>query len=295
MIDVELNRFLDYLVNSKRNPAAKTYRSSLSSFVSWLGERNKTLSTFTTADADEFFRNIENQNTANMFLASLKSFMAHKFQSMSVEDPRFAIENQRYMQLGALRARPTRTKRAKVALTPLEVGELLDVIKRRRNHEVLYAGAVLCFYFGARPMEQEHFMRTSGVQNPAVINWKNNSMMLWTTKLCVPRYLAWHDKITPYVKTWCGALPFTTPGEWITTHLNNYEIGGVKITARTGRKTVQTNFRMGGIEDWITDAVLGHVNRNSAISDTYSDFTMYEKNIRDAFINKHYMIVNDII
>jgi site-specific recombinase XerD len=292
MIDVELNRFLDYLTNSKKSPAAKTYRSSLSSFVSWLEERNKTLSTFTTADADEFFCNIENQNTANMFLAALKSFMSHRFRSMSVEDPRFPIENQRYLQLDYIKTRKKRMNRGKVALTPSEISELLEEIKRHKRSEVLYAGTALVFLWGARSMEQEHFMRASGIQHPAEYRWDKNEMMLWTSKVDYMRFLAWNEKFTPYVKTWVKSLPFTTPGEYLTTHLNKYTIGGINPTARTGRKSVQTNLVMSGVEGWIVDEILGHSNKNS-ISDTYTDFSMHEARIKDVFMNKHYM--NEIV
>lgn len=293
MIDTELEKFLKYLMESNRAPAAKSYRTALTSFVSWLRERDKTLSTFTTADADVFFRNIENPHTANMFLAALKSFMANKYRSMPPDDPRFAIEMQRYMQMESIKARPNRLKHEKVALTPSEIGDLLELIEKRKN-PVLYAGTVICFLWGARSMEQEYFMRAEGIQHPAVYRWNKNEMMLWTTKVHHPRFLCWNEKFTPYIKTWVKALPsFTVPGEWLTSRLHNYEIKNLRITSRVGRKSVQTNFRMDGIEDWIIDATLGHASKNMA--DTYSDFTIYESKIKDALVNKHYLITHDII
>ena len=295
MIDVELEKFLTYLSEATKAPAAKTYRTSLTSFVSWLRDRDKTLSTFTTPDAEIFFRNIENRNTANVFLASLKSFMAHKYQSLTPDDPRFRIEMERYMQLRSLKARPYRQEREKVALTPSEVGELFDVIRSRRNHEVLLAGAVVCFLWGARSMEQEYFMRPDKIPHAAEIRWNKNEMLLWTSKVHHMRFLAWNEKFTPYVKTWVKSLPsITTPGEWLTPRLHNFEIGGVEITSRVGRKSVQTNFRMEGVDEWIINSTLGHTDKNS-ISDTYSDFTIYESKIKDALVNKHYLITNEIV
>lgn len=294
MIDSELDAFILHLRNSNRAPAAKTYMSVLSAFSSWLRERNKSLSTFTTADAEEYLRNIENPNTANMALGALKSFMAYKFRSMAAGDPKTAVEFQRYLQLGSIRPRPKRQKREKVALTPVEVGELLDVIRKRRNPEVLLAGTVVNYLWGARSMEQEHFMRPSGIDHPAKYNWKNNTVSLWTTKVHHYRHLSWNEKFTPFVKTWVKALPVATPGEWLTQRLNVHDIGGVRITSRVGRKSVQTNFRLEKVDEWIIDEVLGHENRNS-IANTYVDFTMTEKEIDNALMNNHYLIKHGVI
>ena len=294
MTDVEVNKFLQNLRDSNRSPAAKTYKSVLTSFSTWLEERESTLSTFTTTEADTYFRNIENAYTANMFLGALKSYMAFRFRSLPGDDPRFAVGHQRYMQLESIKARPKRKMRGKVALTPDEVSELLGIVEKRKHHELLYAGTVLCFLWGARPIEQEHFMRANGINHHAEYRWDKNEMMLWTSKVYYMRYLAWHEKFTPYVKTWIKHLPFTTPGEYLTTHLNRYNIGGINVTARTGRKTVQTNLILNGVEGWIVDAILGHSNTNS-IADTYTDFTMYESKIKEALIDKHYMITEEII
>jgi integrase len=292
MIDVELNKFITILSTTNRSPAAKTYMSILGSFVSWLRDREKTLYTFTTADADEYVRNIKNPHTANMFLGSLKSFMLWKSTSILIDDPRSFIETQRYNQLKTLKARPIITKREKIALNPSEISELLEEIKRHKHSEVLYAGTALTFLWGARSIEQEHFMRDNGIEHHAEYRWDKNEMMLWTTKRHYMRFLAWNNKFTPYIKTWVKALPFTTPGTYVTTHINNYTIGGINPTSRTGRKSVQTNLTMDGIEGWIVDAILGHKNRNS-IADTYTDFSMYESRIKDVFVNNHYM--NELI
>jgi integrase len=291
-MDVELNKFIKVLDNTNRSPAAKTYMSVLGSFVSWLNDREKTLYTFTTSDADEYFRTIKNPHTANVFLGALKSFMLWKSNLLLPDHPRYHIEMQRYNQLKNLKARQIITKREKVALNPSEISELLEEIKRHKRSEVLYAGTVLTFLWGARSTELEHFMRANGIENHAVYRWDKNEMMLWTTKRHYMRFLAWNDKFTPYIKTWIKALPFTTPGTYITTHINNYTIGGIVPTSRTGRKSVQTNLTMDGVEGWIVDAILGHSNKNS-IADTYTDFSMYESHIKDVFVNKHYM--NEII
>ena len=43
------------------------------------------------------------------------------------------------------------------------------MIKRRKNNEILMAGTVVAFLWGARSMEQEYFMRTTGNKTPGRI------------------------------------------------------------------------------------------------------------------------------
>lgn len=291
MIDVELKKFIERLNTTNRESAARTYLYVLSPFTLWLEKRNKNLSTFTTADADEYFRNIENANSANMFLASLKSLVSSKILLIPDGDPQYAIEHQRYTKLKAIRAKPTRAVRKKVALTPNEVAELLHEIQKKKKHELLFAGTALCFLWGARPIEQEYFMLPAGIPHHAEYRWDKNEMLLWSAKVHTTRFLAWNDKFTPYVKLWVKELPFTTPGKYLTSHLNKYEIGGVKITARVGRKSVQTNLTLGGVDAWIINAILSHTDDTEA--STYTDYTMYESKIKDVFVNKHYM--NELI
>ncbi|MGP8138294.1 MAG: hypothetical protein ACLQCW_00545 [Methanoregula sp.] len=120
-------------------------------------------------------------------------------------------------------------------------------------------------------------------------------MQLYTAKTGDYRYLAWHPVITPHLKRWIAALPtFAYPNAWLTTRIKEYTVGGVRVTAKTGRKTVQTQFRLAGISDHITDAVLGHVSR-SAMGDHYTDFTQFEPEIKRAMVDRHYMIVKGLI
>ena len=120
-------------------------------------------------------------------------------------------------------------------------------------------------------------------------------MMLWTSKVHHMRFLAWNEKFTPYIKTWVKAVPsLTIPGEWLTKRLHTTDISGVKITSRVARKSVQTNLRIEGVDEWIVDEVLGHENKYS-IANTYVDFTMTEPVIKEALVNNHYLIKHGVI
>jgi len=173
----------------------------------------------------------------------------------------------------------------KVSLTPDEVSDLLGKIESGGN-DILYSGSVLHFYFGARPSELTTHLTS------ARINWDNNSMILRTSKRDSERYLAWNDKITPHLNRWMSHLPGYP--EWLTKRLSRYTVGGIRVSSKTARKTVQTQFRLIGIDDFVIDTILGHVSK-SPIADVYTDFSLFEDTIRDVMINKHYMISEGII
>jgi len=298
-MDMEIYRFTQYLTSIGKVPAARIYKSSLRGFTFWLSIRKKTLDTFTVIDVQEYMSGIKNNSTANLFLGAIRGYMKFRNVTLPIGDSRVLIETQRENQLRGLKSRSKRIKREKVALTVDDLREFLAVLGRlpkTSRNELLCSGVILHWYFGARPVELGYWLRTSGVEHPAEINWKNRTMQLYTAKTGDYRFLAWHPAITPHLKRWYAAIPsFLHPNAWLTTRIKEYTVGGVRVTAKTGRRTVQTQFRLSGIPDYITDAVLGHVSRSSAIGDIYTDFTQLEFQIKDAMIRDHYMIKNGII
>jgi integrase len=294
----EINRFELYLISVGKIPAARIYKSSLSGFSFWLINRRKTFDNFTIVDIQQFMSSLENNSTANIFLGAIRGYMKFRNVTLPIGDPRVLIETQRENQLRGLKSRSKRIKREKVALTIGDLKEFLSILRKNPKtprNELVYSGVILHWYFGARPIELGYWLRTSGVEHPAEINWKNNTMQLYTAKTGDYRFLAWHTAITPHLRRWIAALPtFAYPNAWLTSKINVYEIGGVRVTAKTGRRTVQTQFRMSGIPDYITDSVLGHVSR-SATGSIYMDFTQLEAQIRDTMIRDHYMVKNGII
>lgn len=295
----EITRYITHLIKSDRKPAAKTYKSSLYIFSSWLDSHGKTFDTFNTVDVEEYMSTFKNHNTANMFSAAIRGYMKFRVATLQFNDPTVMVETQRFNQLSLVKPRAIRAQREKVALTSDELKSLLDVMGKKSNtvkNQLIYAGTILHFYFGARPVELAHWLRSSGVEHPAQIDWKNNEMQLWTAKVKHYRYLPWHESITPILKMWHSHLPLDPPpAEWMTRHINKYTIGGVHITAKTGRKTVQTQMRLGGVDDFLTDCILGHVSKSSAIGSIYTDFTMFQTKLQDVMREKHYMIIDGVI
>ena len=295
----EISRYIAHLIKSDRKPAAKTYKSVLFSFSTWLDLHGKTFDTFNTVDVEEYMSGLKNHNTANMFSGAIRGYMKFRVATLQFNDSTVMIETQRMNQLSLIKPRAIRSQREKVALTSDELKSLLELMGKKTNsvkNQLVYAGTILHFYFGARPVELAQWLRTSGVEHPAQIDWKKNEMQLWTAKVKHYRYLPWHESITPILKMWYTHLPLDEPSaEWLTRHINKYTIGGVHITAKTGRKTVQTQMRMHGVDDFLTDCILGHVSKSSAIGSIYTDFTFFETKLQDVMRKNHYMILDGII
>lgn len=296
--DFEINRFAKYLTSVGKNPAARIYKSSLRGFSSWMDARKKTFDTFTVIDVQQYMTGLKNNSTANIFLGAIRGYMKFRNVTLQTGDPRVLIETQRENQLRGIGYRSKRTKRVKVALSVDELKEFLAILEKKPKtprNELVHSGVILHFYFGARPVELGYWLRTSGVEFPAEINWKDNTMLLYTAKRGVFRFLAWHPAITHHLKRWCAALPtFIFPNEWLTSRINCHTIGGVHITAKTGRRTFQTQSRLLGIPDHVVDHVMGHASR-SPMGDQYTDFTQYESQIKDAMIRDHYMVKGGIL
>jgi integrase len=286
----EIHRYAKQLKETGRGMAAERYSSSLRAFSGWLGSRNRDFDTFTNNDVEVYFRGIPNPNTANAFLAALRGYMVFRCGTLQLDDPNVMRETQRVNQLRLVRTAKIHKKREKVALTPDELRSLISTIEKtepKKDVDIVVSGVVVQFYFGGRPVELHDWMRK------ASISWDKNSMIIMTAKTHRERFLAWHPNVTPYLRRWYQSLPLKGGSRWITRKLAKYSIGGMKITAKTGRKTVQTQFRIAKVDDMITDMVLGHTI--SKIADIYTDFEQFDSMVRDVMVNKHYMITEKII
>ena len=286
----EIQRYASQLKGTNRIMAADRYASALRAFSGWLSNRGRSFNTFVNNDVEVYFRGIPNPNTANAFLAALRGYMIFRCGTLDIDDPTVMRETQRVNQLKLIRTARIHPKREKISLTPDELRLLLQKIEStepKKDVDIVYAGVVVQFYFGGRPVEMHDWMRK------AKIDWKSNSMIIMTAKTHRERFLSWHPNLTPYLNRWYQSLPLKGGSRWITRKLAKYSIGGMKITAKTGRKTVQTQFRVYKVDEMVTDMVLGHTI--SKIADIYTDFSQLDGMVIDAMTNKHYMIVEKII
>ena len=69
----------------------------------------------------------------------------------------------------------------------------------------------------------------------------------------------------------------------------------MKVTAKTARKSLQTQMRLDGVSDVFINSILGHISRGSAMGDAYTDFTKFDAHIDDLMKNKHYMVREGIL
>ena len=278
---------------SKYSPdTIQTYGSLLQTFESWLDMKNKSFDDFAVIDLQEYGKTAYSSSSSNTLMASVKAYLKYRVGSLPMGDPRLMSETHRENQMRLLRPERTPSKIRKKALTVEELSALIEKMKEDGMSEVALCGAIVTFYFGARPSELAVYLKT------AKIDWKDRSMIITTAKRSgSERYLAWHPKITPFLETWFNALDkIPYPEEWVTKRINRYSVGGLKITSRVARRTFQTNMRNAGIDDFYSDFILGHVSK-SPIADVYTDYSdpKFKNKIREVMCDQHYMIIGKVI
>ncbi len=288
-----IENYFQYMKRSRYSQdTIDTYRSILYNFVAWLENRGKDIDNFTPTDVQECMRTRYSSSSSNTFLAAIKAYLRYRAGSLPMGDPRAAIESQRESQMRLIRPSRSPTKVKKTALTSDEIKELLKRMDKRHEVAMVKAGAVLTFYFGARPSELAVYLKR------AKIDWKKREMIIITAKRSgSERYLVWHISIDPYLRMWFNHMDeLGYPREWLTKRMKKYSIGGLSVTSRVARKTFQTNMRNRGIDDFYIDHILGHVS-HSAIADVYTDYSdpKFKDKIREIMTDKHYMIAEGIV
>ena len=287
--------FLEHLISTGKVQAAKTYGSLLNSFQRWLRSKKLTIDQATTSHVDQYIAGVNSQGVT---LTAIREYFKYRYTSMEIGDPKFYSEMQRYTQLELIRPKRRPKKLKKFALTPDELSKFFDVLRKKEASEELIAGFVTLFYFGARPGEMAGYLATARVSFP------KHEMFVLTEKTLVERYLAWHPKLDPYLKTWYEVvrengnegLPY--PGEWLTKKLKR-EVGslrviaGVQVTSRTARRTFETQMRLRNVADITIRAILGHTD--TSMSDVYTDWTMFVPVVQETMRKNHYMIENGVI
>ena len=281
--------YLRYLVLNGREPSARTYGALLRGFEGWLLQRERDITNYLTTDVETYKRQlgIRNANTANTFLAAMRGYQRWRTGSLPLTSAMIMPETQRVNQLQLVTRERKQPVYGKKTATAAEVHDLLLKMARDRLDPVVYSGVVLHFYFGARAVELAHNLAF------AQIDWDDRSMLIQTAKTKAWRYLSWHDSITPFLQTWYDEVPFPRPDYWLTARIKNYNVSGMRVTTKFGRRTFETEQRLLGVPQDLIDAILGHTN--SRIGDVYMDWTALQSDIRDVMETRHYMLVNGIL
>ena len=178
----------------------------------------------------------------NGALAAIRGYFKFISQSLSPGNPRVIVEMQRLSQIESIRPKRRPRMMKKMSLTVGELKQFLEMLREEEVSEKLYAGVVVLFYFGARSGE------FAGLLADATVDMKNRHMTIQTEKTGVERYLSWHPKLDPYMKTWYDlvkkehGLPY--PGQWLTKILKQemgtgrVMAGNIAVTSRTAEKDV---------------------------------------------------------
>lgn len=288
-MDTGIEGYQGYLIQNRRFGSAETYGSLLRGFEGWLDTGGRSLDEYRANDVETYVRHqgLKSPYTANTFLAAVRGYQRWRTGSLDLTSPMVIPETQRANQLQLIKPEKIRRSYQKMALVADEVGDLLKRMERDGVSELVFAGTVLTFYFGARPVE---LARNLGY---AEIHWDERWMMLETAKNKMLRLLAWDDRITPYLMTWYAEVPRPYPDWWLTRHIREYTVAGVRVTSKTGRRSFETEERMLGIDKDVIDLILGHAN--SRVGDIYTDWSRWEGLVRDVLENRHYLLLSDVI
>lgn len=295
--DISIEDFCKNLETNDRKPAAKVYYYSLRGFEKWLEKNGKNINVFTSGDFERYFSLIKNARTANLFRAAVKSYLKYRAGSLEFGDSSVIIETQRISQIDLVRNKRQSNPMVKNSLTPEELTIFLEKLSDSHLNSLVYSLAVMEAYFGARPIEIELHLKS------AKIDWKERSMYLRTAKMGDSvRYLPWNDKITPYIQHVYKSPKIKYAGSYLTKNLTSWQkhmkkpiFKDIVVTAKTFRKSFQTQQRLLGTPDIFIDFVLGHVSKTSAIGDVYTDRTAFIDPIRKLMLEDHYMIKYGVI
>ena len=298
MAELSIAEFLDYISKTKKKATSETYRKLLKGYLEFIG---KTPEEATIFDIDR--RSVEKYlrkrppNTQNTLIAALRSY------ANFVEDnvPIGSVE--KYLMYREAIQRVRRFKRVKTPRMPkkeaLTVEELRRLFSLLDDNETLYNAAAVHFYLGARPIE----IATPFVVRRIIpgrqdygnfIDLENRLVTIVTAKTGDLRIIPYPREMEPFFLAW-NEIAEEIMGygggrenEWFTKKMKKYSAElGIRITAKTARKTVETELSRMGVPQWQINYWLGH---RTGIPDAYRDFTQLLDELRRNIAERHFIL-----
>ena len=281
---MSVDEFIDYY-SSLGKKISKPYYYLLKGFEEWLVERGKNIDDFTPNDVEMYFRKVaaDSPRSANLFLSAIRKYAEWRTRGATT-DQEFMREQRRLMAIQGIRMLKVPREIKREALREEELKRLILATFGRPN---LLSGTIVHFYFGWRPYEGAVLIRE------AEVDFDDNYMIIKTAKVGNERILVWSDDVAPFVEHWYNFAvehlsELNSPEEWYTKSIKPVARRvGLKVTARTGRKTFETQMRKRGVDQWAINFILGHT---TSIPDVYTDWDVLTDKLRDIMVNKHYMI-----
>lgn len=297
---LKVTTFLDRL-KVTRPRAAERYYYAFKSFANWLG---KPLESLTVDDfmqlsvVEEYLDGIENPYTANTFVSACRSFarfVKFNYRPRSIEDRLYKEDFYEAMHTLSFEELPEYTKSE--AITVDELRALLEVLE---DEPLLYSATVLHFYTGARPSElaRPYEVGKIDLDRPKpepIVDFRKRIMSIPTAKSRKGRRMRIIpiDGIQDHVRVWienvdeianyAGGKGY----EWYTKNIKApARKAGVRVTAKTARKTFETEMTRRGIEEWERRYWLGH---KWMVPDRYRDYTKLIDKLREDVVSRHYI------
>jgi len=302
--------FLDSLSSSKKS-AYRLYSIVLDKYARWLRRVHKieknydelTLEDLKPSWVESFLSRYGNSYTFNSYLSAFRSLAKYaqkEFIPRTIEE--FTYLHRFVNGLSLISVMETPKYFSKEALTEEELERLLEVVS---EDDLMYPATVVHFYFGARPVElaRKYVEATINLDRigeiveehgRAVVDFDSKIVCMPIAKSKTRVKVLPFDFIYDYFRTWFENLDEITrygnnrSNEWYTKRIKKYARRiGLKITAKTARKTFETLMRRRGVEQWIVDYWLGH---RTQVPDIYTDYNVLLPEIRKVIREKHYIL-----
>lgn len=271
---------------------SKPYYHLLKGFEKWLIMEGKTMDNFTPNDVELYMAQMAETSprSANLFLSAIRKYAEWRARN-AMADEDFIKEERRVWALRGIRMIKVAREIKKESLNERELKRLLEATL---PNPTLFMATVVHFYFGWRPVEGAQLMKD------AKIFWDDNYMIIKTAKVGNERILTWAPVMKPIIKSWHLFVlerlsNMSYPQEWYTKAIKPVAARlGMKVTARTARKTFETQMRKAGVEQWAINFLLGHT---TTIPDVYTDWSVLRNHLNEIMAKKHYMlpILRDVL
>ena len=281
---MSISEFIEYYKRVSKK-IHKTYYYLLTGFEQWLNDRGKAIDEFTANDVELYMAEIAKRSprSANLFLSAIRKYAEWRARNALSTDE-FVMEERRVWALRGIKMTKVAREIKKEALSLDEVARLL---RATRDSPTLFVATAVHFYFGWRPVEGAYLIQS------ARVFWKDRYMIIKTAKVGNERILPWAPQMTPLIRAW---YEFATeelvnkarPEEWYTKAIK--PVGrrlGMNVTARTARKTFETQMRRMGVEQWAINFILGHT---TTIPDVYTDWDELRDFLTEIMTDRHYLI-----
>jgi len=287
-----------FLEERREEKTLDTYRSLIAGYARSMERKAKGLviEDFRPMDI-EHHMNTYAPRSANTFLAAVKSYMKWVRMNQYIGDVEtlLLVENlNRGIDMIEFRRVPQEMK-----TEALTVDSLKLLISAMENDDLLRAATVTHFTFGARPAELSTPFKVKRLDpgNARIenaVDYERHLISIVTAKSNRTRFrmLPFPGEIEEDLRRWVNWTKkleaYKYPQQWYTKSLLPYaRMIGFKVSAKTGRKTVETELSRRMVTQWEIDVWLGHTE---SVSGEYRDRSILIEELRRDISDRHFIL-----